>query len=160
MDNKIIQSLKNNWRNVNTATISFANTVPTDIWTTRPFEKRFTTYSWEFACLARTRICYLKGLKTGNLIFSPQTDIPNKKDMTGWDKKDIISSLKDSARKILTEIEKIQTTSKVSFVISLLQHERLHQGKLILYYSISKLEIPKSFRKTWGETNFPQNKLS
>ena len=80
--------------------------------------------------------------------------------MSEWDKKDLLDNLKGSAREILSEIERVEIASTVGFVISLLQHERIHQGKLILYFSISELDIPESFRKTWGETNFPKKKIS
>lgn len=156
MDTELVQNLKNSWRNTNTATVSFATCVPQSMWQTKPFEKRFTTYSWEFACLARTRLCYLKGLKTGVLEFKPNADIPDKKAIAAWDKSAVLESLANTARDILQEIENVDTPKKAGFIISLLQHERIHHGKLILYFSTSEIEIPLTFKKTWGETNFPK----
>ena len=64
IDKNLIQRLKNQWRNCNASTIGFALAIPQKDWNSRAFDKRFKTFSWEFACLARTRMCYVKGLKT------------------------------------------------------------------------------------------------
>lgn len=157
MDERIVQDLKNAWRNVNTATIGFSNNVPTDKWNSKPFDPRFKSFAWEFACLTRTRMCYLKGLKTGELKFSPQEDIPNKEILEKASKKEIFDHLSKLSQDILKEIEQL-TEEKMSMVIWLLQHERIHHGKLMLYLSQAGFKLPESFIKTWGESNFPKKR--
>jgi hypothetical protein len=154
MDSNLIQVYKNSWRNCNNATVAFATSTTLDLWNKKPFDKRFTTYSWEYACLLRTRMCYLTGLKTGKLTFSHQNDIPDKSEVEKYSKNEVIEGLKEYAKLILEQIEKINTTQQLDLVNWLLQHERIHQGKLVLYHSQLGIKIPDSFKKTWGESNF------
>jgi len=154
MDKRIIQDLKNTWRNVNQATIGFANSVPSANWSSRPFAPRFKAFAWEFACLTRTRMCYLKALRTGILKFSPQEDILDKQTLLNFPKNEIVTQLQKLAREILSEITKIDSPQSVKLIYWLFQHERLHHGKLILYHSQAGFKLPKSFVKTWGESNF------
>ncbi|OGC49627.1 hypothetical protein A2691_02290 [Candidatus Woesebacteria bacterium RIFCSPHIGHO2_01_FULL_39_23] len=153
MVKRIVQDLKNSWRNTNSSTIDFANKIPTKIWDEKPFKLRFRSFAWEFSCLVRTRMCYLKGLRIGKLSFSSQEDIPNKGEIVKYSKKVIFDQLTKLSREILIEIEKVDE-NKVNMVLWLIQHERLHQGKLMLYLSKENLALPTSFVKTWGESNF------
>lgn len=154
MDKRLIQDLKNVWRNCNTASTDFAEIIPTDIWHTKPFETRFKSFAWEFACIVRTRMCYLKGLKTGKLDFSDQEDILGKEIIEAYSKKQILDLLSQQTNDFIAEIEKINSSKEVKLINWILQHERIHQGKLMLYCSQMELELPQSFKKTWGESNF------
>jgi hypothetical protein len=135
MDGSLVQKLKNQWRNCNSSTVSFANSIPTANWQDKPFDPRFKPYSWEFSCITRTRICYLKGIKTGILKFSESSDIPNKVELIGWEKRKVINKLNELSRNILVEVENIDSYENVSYIIWLFQHERIHHGKLILMLS-------------------------
>jgi len=152
----IIQKLKNSWRNCNASTRGFAQVVPSENWHSKAFEPSFKSFSWEFACLARTRLCYIKGLETGKLDFSPQEDIPSKEALEEKSKSIILEFLNDSARTLLDKIENLESAKEVDFIVWLLQHERIHHGKLLLYVSKAKFKLPETFVKTWGESNFPQ----
>jgi hypothetical protein len=157
LDQRLIQDVKNAWRNCNSATIGFCQNVPPNKWFSKPFEPRFRSFAWEFACLTRTRYCYLKSLKA-NIppLFSHQEDIPDKEVLTKMDKKEIINHLKQLSGKLLTEIEQLKSPDQINKIIWLLQHERIHHGKLMLYFSNAELKLPESFVKTWGEANFPK----
>lgn len=154
MDKKLTQDLKNAWRNTNSATAGFLQSIPTDKLINKPFETRFKNYAWEFACLIRTRLCYLDELKTGVANFEDREGIPNKDDLAKEPKAKMLDLLSETSNKLLNELEKIESAEKVSRIIWLLQHERIHQGKLMLYHAKSGYEIPESFKKTWGESNF------
>jgi hypothetical protein len=154
MDTRLLQDLKNNWRNINGSTIKFAQNVPVNMWNIKPFEKRFTTFSWEFACILRTRLCYLRAFKTGVLDFAESKEIPSKKEIVQWEKSKIVNELHKLGKEILKEVSVADTLEKVKFANLLFQHERVHQGKFIIYHSQLGLEIPKSFKKTYGESNF------
>jgi hypothetical protein len=153
MDKRIIQDFKNSWRNINAATLGFAKAIPPQEWETKPFNPRFKTFAWEFACLTRTRMCYLKALKTGQLKFSHQDDIPDKDVLEKTSKKEIIDLLVKFSKDLLTQIEKVDE-NKMSKILWLFQHERIHHGKLILYLSQASFKLPESFVETWGESNF------
>lgn len=156
IDKKLIQDLKNAWRNCNCATIDFCQSVPSDKWLNKPFELRFRSFAWEFACLTRVRYCYLKALRTGVFLFNYQEDIPDKDILAKMNKQEVLMRLQNLSKELLLEIEKIKTNYQIQRVIWLLQHERIHQGKLMLYFSNADFKLPKSFVKTWGEANFPK----
>ena len=68
---------------------------------------------------------------------------------TNLDIQDIIKS------KISQNMDYFGDATEIPIVISwLLQHEQLHYGKLILYFSKCEIEIPKSLKQMWGENNF------
>ena len=154
MDKRLIQDLKNSWRNVNSASTGFLQAIPSNNVSDKPFEHRFTTFSWEFACLIRSRLCYLDALKTGEFNFTDRDGIPNKEDLMKKSKTEMLDLLSTTSNDLLKEIEQIETQDKVATIIWLLQHERIHHGKLMLYLSKADFELPDSFKKTWGETNF------
>lgn len=153
MNKRIIQDLKNSWRNTNSATTGFLQSVPSDKLQEKPFEHRFTSFAWEFACLVRTRYCYLEGLKTGKLAFNDREGVPNKDSLTQESKSELLDRLSNTSNAILKEIEKLDE-EKVGMVSYLLQHERIHHGKLTIYCSAAEYKLPKSFVKSWGESNF------
>jgi hypothetical protein len=155
MDKRLIQDLKNSWRNCNSTTSDFAQSVPSEKWQIKPFAPRFKSFAWEFACLVRTRLCYLKALKMGKMDFSDdQEDIPNKEVIENYTKKQVQDLISQTTNDFITQIEKINSTEKVRLINWVLQHERIHHGKLMLYCSYLDIELPKSFKKTWEETNF------
>lgn len=151
---RLIQELKNAWRNSNSATAGFLAGVPAEVLHTKPFNPRFTSFAWEFACLTRTRYCYLDGLRTGKVDFSDREGIPNKDQLAQESNGQFQERLSQTSNDILTEIEKINSSDQVATISWLLQHERVHHGKLMLYLSIAGLPLPESFVKTWGESNF------
>lgn len=142
------------WRNCNVATIDFAKKVPESEWREKPFEKRFKNFAWEFACLTRTRMCYLNALRTGKINFGKQDGMPEKEILALETKSKTLEELAQLAREILEQIEKSKVENKVELLAWLLQHERIHQGKFILYFAQKGWKMPKSFVKTWGESNF------
>jgi hypothetical protein len=146
--------LKNMWRNCNNSSFTFAASIPLDVWTQKPFAPRFSSYSWEVACILRTRLCYLDAFKTGSLYFTSRDNILDKNKYFEMSKTEVLSLLKETAESILDEVSRLETFEKLTYFMQLLQHKRIHHGKLLLYHSKSGLELPKSFKKTWGESNF------
>jgi hypothetical protein len=155
MDPRLIQDLKNSWRNCNAATVGFLTNIPADRLTEKPFKERFRTFAWEFACLIRTRLCYLEGLKTGELRFNDRDSIPNKDEVETKSKAEMLDTLSATTNMMIEEIEQV-SIDRVGMVLWLLQHERIHHGKLMLYLSQADFDLPESFVKTWGESNFPK----
>lgn len=157
MDNRLIQNLKNSWRNCNSSTVGFLANIPSDKLKEKPFDPRFKSFAWEFSCLVRTRYCYLEALKTGKLNFADREGIPIKKDLERESKQQLLQRLSDLTNDFIKEIEKINNAEKVDLVNWLYQHERIHHGKLMLCLTQANLKLPKSFTKTWGESSFPKS---
>jgi hypothetical protein len=154
MDSNLLQELKNAWRNTNIASYGFLSNIPFEKVEEKPFEIRFKSFSWEFACIIRTRLCYIEELKTGIPNFEDREGIPNKDVLMKESKTKMLELLSETSNNLLEEIEKIDDSHKVARIIWLLQHERIHHGKLMLYLSQSGFKLPESFIKTWGESNF------
>jgi hypothetical protein len=154
MDLNLLQELKNAWRNTNAATSGFLSNIPSEKVGEKPFEKRFKSFSWELACIIRTRLCYLDELKTGVPNFEDREGIPNKDLLMKESKAKMLELLSETSNNLLEKIEKIEDSHKVARIIWLLQHERIHHGKLMLYLSQTDFKLPESFIKTWGESNF------
>lgn len=154
MVKRLIQDLKNSWRNCNAATVGFLTNIPTEKLQSKPFDPRFRSFAWEFACLIRTRLVYLEGLKTGELKFNDRESIPNKDIVESINKARMLDLLSQTTNDMITEIEKINNSESISMVTWLVQHERIHHGKLMLYLSQAGFKLPESFVKTWGESNF------
>lgn len=154
MDKRLLQNLKNTWKNCNNASSGFLTNVPVSQLVTKPFEPRFTSFAYEFACLAHTRLCYIEALKTGVANFSDQRGIPSKASLQAASKSQLISLLSQASNEILAEIDALKSPAGLNFIEWLLQHERLHQGKLIVYVSQAGYRLPESLVKTWGESNF------
>jgi len=154
MDKRLIQDLKNALRNCNSATSGFLQSIPSENLTNKPFDPRFTSFAWEFACLLRTRYCYLEGLKTGDLSFKDGPSVPNKEDLMKDSKSQLLDKFSKTSNELVEQIENLDTSEKVDMVNWLLQHERIHHGKLTLYHSKAGFDLPESFTKTWGESNF------
>lgn len=154
MDDVLKKVLKDSWQNCNESTIGFAECIPENIWHEKPFKKRFRSFSWEFACILRTRMCYIKGFKIGKAIFSHQDDIPDKSLVESWNKAEVINKLRSINVDVLVKIECISDQNGISLMLWLIQHERIHQGKLMLYCSQIHLTLPENFVTTWGKSNF------
>lgn len=154
MDMKLLQDLKNSWRNCNAATSGFLASVPAELLSSRPFEPRFKSYAWEIACLIRTRLVYLDALIGNPLDFSERPGTPDKALLEREPKGELAERLSRTSNEVLACIEQLKTSAQVSLVVWLLQHERIHHGKLMLYLSQDRLPLPESFVQTWGESNF------
>ncbi len=149
-----IRNFKYAWRNCNAATLGFANAVPEGNLQTKPFEPRFKSFSWEFACITRTRVAYSLGLQTGKLSFAAEHGLQDKAELAKRSKANILDDVIQSSANILLEIGRIDSPERENMLTWLLQHERIHHGKLLLYCSNMKLKLPGSFVKTWGKENF------
>lgn len=148
---ELVQHFLVSWKICNNHTISFVDKIPTNLWHKKPFDPYYKTFAWEFACIARTRECYIRGLETGELRFEEAEDIPNIDKLERMPKRKIIELLQKQARRIGKLINRNKNLWMIAW---LLQHERLHHGKLILYFSKAKLKYPSSFMETWGKSNF------
>lgn len=147
---QLIDNLKFNWQDCHKTSLECAELVPKELWSTKPFDPRFKSFAWEFACLARTRLCYLKSMDTGRLNFSTQPDIPDRTVFVDSSKEEVIKHLNSAYKQLRSKIEQIEDADQVSFVAWLLQHERIHHGKLVLYLAQADLELPPTFAETWG----------
>ena len=147
----------NNWEQCNKVTIDIIKSIPDESCYLKPFNPRFKSFNWEFACLITTREKYINGILKGMLNGNTyEESMDNIEKLT---KKEIIKKLEDTNKEIIKIIknEKIKEikffgnkTNKFSIISWLMQHEQLHYGKLMLYMAEMKIKRPKSFKEMWG----------
>lgn len=124
----------------------------------KPDGEKWQPLYYQFTCMARTQLVYARAAETGLMDFSMfgSAELPGKHDAR------TIESLKrfleDSNVKWLAAIKGNQgtvewqgTPSPISLhIMSLAEHERLHQGQLLSYFTLAKFELPESFKSNWA----------
>lgn len=150
-----------NWNECHKTTLSFLKKIPSRKFHLKPFEPRFKSFAWEFACLITTRQMYINGFKEGKLngrTFAAPTENVEK-----INKEQAIKYLFETDKSIKQvmfdkEIDFIiyfgEKTSKFAVISWLMQHEQFHYGKLVLYLAQAEIKQPKSIKDMWGKNSF------
>ena len=142
-----------NWKEINKLTLDFLKSISDSKYHKKPFASRFKSFSWEFACILSTRKMYLLGIKQGKL--DGNTFCENDNELSKLSKSQIIKELIKTNKQVLSLKNKtiIYFGKKVrlnEILSRLMQHEQLHHGKLLLYFSKANIKIPKTFFEMWG----------
>jgi uncharacterized damage-inducible protein DinB len=157
----LLKNLIDNWNEINQTTLELINSVPSEYYYIKPFKSRFKSFAWEFSCIFSTRIGYIRGLS--EKILNEKCFQEDDKKLEKLSKEEMIQRIKETNIKFIEIIknEKIKTidywnekNTKESVISWLMQHEQLHYGKLILYFSKLNLKIPKSLQEMWGKESF------
>lgn len=158
--------LLENWNICNKVTLDILENIPTKLYFQKPFNDRFTSFSWEYSCILTTREMYINGIE--KLVLNGKTKCLSE----NLAEKISQQLMKNKLKKLDSKIKNIilhKNNQKINFfgaltpipqVISwLLQHEQLHFGKLMLY--CAKVNIPQSqfLLKMWGKDSFVKKKL-
>lgn len=128
----------------------------------KPQGDKWQTLYWEFGCLGRTQIVYTKAIETGIMDFSlfSSTSLPSQKD--NKTKTSIKKFLEKSNSAWLEEIKEREKDESfliswpgfkmplVKHIASLAEHERLHHGQFISYFTLAGLELPPKFKSNWN----------
>jgi len=163
--NSLLKNFLENWKEVNQTTLNLILAVPEKFYHQKPFAPRFKSFAWEFSCILSTRLGYLRGFNVGQLDES--CFLETDEELEKLSKEMMITKLRSTNLKIeqiIKDEKKIKINyfgkevSKYNVISWLLQHEQLHYGKLILYFSKKKIKIPTSLKKMWGENSFKQDK--
>jgi len=156
-----MKELSENWQEVNSVTLQFLKNIPSEQYHSKPFVERFTTFSWEFACLLTTREMYINGFKSGKL--DGGTSCSLEKEIEELNKEEMLKKIIVTEKVIeqfisdakIIEINFFGRKTRKDVVISwLLQHEQLHFGKLLLYCAKSGIAIPTALQEMWGKESF------
>lgn len=149
-----------NWKECNEVTIAFLSGIPEKIYLNKPFQPRFRSFSWEFACLLTTRQMYIHGIKSGKL--DGNSECTPEKEAEEYSKERMKTELARTDKLIREIIEgkekKVlffgKETSTPALMSWLMQHEQLHFGKLMIYAAQAGITQPKELKKMWGEGSF------
>lgn len=153
---KIIRRFK--WTRENTIQI-YEQVEKSDIFLKNPFEKSnnqftFQPVIYQFQCIVTTTDTYYRKLvkdkneQFGILVFEDQV-IP-KKEIT---QVQIKKALKDQAY-ALEELLRLYDAKKmdddIRQILTISDHEYLHQGELILMLRFLNVDLPERYRKAWA----------
>lgn len=155
------------WSEIQKVTSELLTSLPDEAYHTRPFEPRFKTFAWEFSCILTTRLGYIRGIRSGRIDGSCFTESDPEMEKLG--KGEMVEMLEKAYRDIQSiigddlsgKIDYFGTPYDVSAVLYwLLQHEQLHYGKLIIYFSQAGIALPASLKEMWGKDNFSRKEHS
>lgn len=142
------------WQNCNGSTKAFLESIPVENYDSKPFTGRFKKFSWEFACIVRTRLCYIDAFRTSQLTFENRNEIKDK-DFYELLAVEEMQELLHKTGVELTQLLRDEHSEELA--LWLMQHEALHQGKLLLYNAELGIQAPQRFKSTWGEDNFKRS---
>ncbi len=117
---------------------------------------------WEFGCIGRTQMVYSNAILTGKMDFSffDSDKLPTK--TTNQTVKDIEKFLEKTNTEWLELIRSKRRDEdfKVKWpgnnmpltvhIASLANHERLHHGQFISYFTLAGFDLPKNFKTNWA----------
>ena len=139
------------WQDCNGSTKDFLSVLKQELYHNHPFEGRFKSYAWEFACILRTRLCYIEAFEKGSLDFSVHGSIKEKSFYEDLNVEEVKKMIASTGVRI-TELLRIPHSEELA--LWLCRHESMHHGKLILYFAHNNLPTPERVKHTWGESNF------
>lgn len=121
--------------------------------------KKFKDLQYQFACIGLTQLSYAKMLREGR--FSSKYFSIFETELTKLrNKRELMAKLKEIDKEFKKEI--LKYSDKDTFlwedikipvwrIITFLQeHERLHHGQLISYFTLAGLKFPSQFKKDWN----------
>lgn len=117
---------------------------------------------WEFGCIGRTQIIYTKAIETGKMDFSlfSSSSLPRKDEFQY--RNDIKKFLEETDKNWVEAIRKRRFDEKFSIkwpgfnkplinhITSLQEHERLHHGQFISYFTLAGFQLPLHFKNNWA----------
>lgn len=124
----------------------------------RPEGEKWQPIFHQFGCMARTQLIYAKAAESGEMDFS----LFGSPDMPGKDTKqtqaEILTFLNESNDAWLEALAKNAggvkwpdgTKPLEIHIASLAEHERLHHGQLIAYFTLAGFSLPQGFKRNWA----------
>lgn len=158
----LLTSFINGWNSTRSETIEILLSLTDEQLQFKPKGDKWQPLYWEFGCIGRSQIVYTKAVETGKMDFSlfHSSLIPKKTDYQT--RESILQFLKDMD---LNWIKAIKNKTKdenfkviwpdvqmplIKHISSLVEHERLHHGQFISYFTLAGFELPKGFKSNWA----------
>lgn len=146
------------WNFVRSETIEILNSLDDERLTFKPEGEKWQALYFQFGCIGRTQLVYATAAETGLMDFSlfRSKNLPSKTD--NQTKVSLESLLTTSNEKWVEVIHR--STAGVKWpdgnksiqlhIAALAEHERLHQGQLISYFTLAGFELPSNFKRNWA----------
>ncbi|MCL5438377.1 MAG: hypothetical protein M1268_00125 [Patescibacteria group bacterium] len=98
-------------------------------------------------------LIYRKLTKNNNQQFGvllQKGKILNKKDIETEELKKLLKSQLVVLEELLRDFDEDQIKDNIESIISLLSHEHLHQGQLVVMLREAGIDLPERFKKSWN----------
>ncbi len=127
----------------------------------RPEGDKWQPLYYQFNCAARSQLVYTKAVQEGRMDFGwfGSKDLPGKDEATSGE---TIGKFLDTADALwLAALNRAGSAEAVIkwpdgdkalaiHIASLMEHERMHLGQLISYFTLAGYELPAGFRRNWA----------
>lgn len=159
----IVDSMISRWNFVREHTLEILSVLDDGKLQFKPEGPTWQPLYWEFACIGRTQLVYTKAVETGLMDFSyfSSPDLPKKENLNT--KEVLIKFLteadakwmgnlkvrKNSEDYTITWPEGMGQTALAAHIMSLAEHERLHHGQFISYFTLAGFTLPPNFKQHW-----------
>jgi hypothetical protein len=146
------------WQFTRSETIEILKSL-TDEWLQfKPEGEKWQPMFRQFGCMGRTQLIYAKAAETGVMDFS----LFGSSEITGKDLNQTVGSilafLEDAnsawiaaLRRNKVGVQWPDDNKRIELhITSLAEHERLHHGQLISYFTFAGMELPLGFKNNWA----------
>lgn len=158
----LVNSSIQGWKAAREETLEILDSLDDDRLQFKPKGGKWQPLYWEFGCIGRTQIVYTKAIESGKVDFSlfsspvmpSKTKYQTKNDLINFLEKSDIDWLK--AIKLKKDIEDYGIDwgnikmPLIRHIACLSEHERLHHGQFISYFTIAHFELPEGFMTNWA----------
>lgn len=127
----------------------------------KPEGERWRPLFYQFGCIARTQLIYAEAAKTGKMDFAlfGSNKFPEKyENKTVADIKELLNQADTAWLAALAQNEggvawPADQRGKLPLLLhiqALAEHERLHHGQLISYFTLAGFNLPPEFKNNWA----------
>lgn len=146
------------WHFVRSETLEILGSLDDSQLQFKPDGDKWQALFYQFSCMARTQLVYAIAAETGVMDFAVfgSKDLPSKDDyqtreaLTSFlhasDKRWLKSLANNHGGVMWPDAQK----SLNLHIAALTEHERLHHGQLISYFTLAGFELPKGFKRNWA----------
>jgi len=135
------------WQFTRSETIEILQSLTDEQLQFKPDGEKWQPIFHQFGCIARTQLIYAK---------AAESDMPDKD--TKQAQGEILKLLNESNEAWLAALSKNENGVKWPdqlkpieiHIMSLAEHERLHHGQLISYFTLAGFELPSDFKRNWA----------
>lgn len=158
MKNDVMDDFIQRWQFTRSETIEILQSLTDEQLQFKPEGEQWQPIFHQFGCMARTQLIYAQATESGAMDFSlfRSAEMPDKD--TRQSKVDLLAFLHESNEAWLTALSKNKGTVQwpggnkpvAIHIMSLAEHERLHHGQLISYFTLAGFSLPPDFKRNWA----------
>lgn len=158
----LVTNFVRSWNFTRSETIEILNSLTNEELQFKPNGKNWQPFFWQFACIGRTQIVYTEAINTGKMNFSlfGSKELPSK---TAFQTKNELSQFLEKTNTNWRESIRVRRHEEdftvawpgfkkplVNHIMCLAEHERLHHGQFISYFTLMEKHLPSHFKQNWA----------